>query len=112
MTYIHDIAANFWLAFCLYWLPLALCLYGYSVRTFRDYRKDVADRDDAEHGRYYVPTLTIGLILGRLLMALVPVANLLAAIFNVAPEVFGDFFRWLGRTFDMPLVPKRKRTTP
>lgn len=104
MTYIESVVASFWLAFFLYWLPLALCLYGYTVRTFRDYRKDVAAREKD----YYHPELTIGLIVGRLVMAVLPIGNLFAAVFNVAPEVFGDFFRWVGKALDIPLVPKKK----
>lgn len=104
MSYIESVVANFWLAFGLYWMPLALCLYGYTVRTYRDYRKDLAAREKD----YYFPELTVGLIVGRLVLAVVPVGNLFAAVFNVAPEVFGDFFRWLGKALDIPLVPKRK----
>ncbi|HEY9146568.1 MAG TPA: hypothetical protein VIN36_07770 [Thiobacillus sp.] len=108
MSYVESFVANFWLALCLYWLPMALCLYGYSVRTFRDYRQDVKRRESLA---FYMPDLTVGVVVGRFLMAVFPIANLLAAVFDVAPEVFGDFFRWIGKALDIPLVPKRKPGT-
>lgn len=102
---------NGMLALCLYWLPLVLCVYGYTVRTWADYQDEVDKREDCEkNGGFYYPTLTIGTIIGRAVAAVIPVANLFAAIFDVAPKVFGDFFSWVGRVFDQPLVPKRKVT--
>jgi hypothetical protein len=36
------------------------------------------------------------------------VANLCATVFDVAPEVFGRFFEWLGKVFDVALVRDTK----
>lgn len=101
---------NGMLALCLYWMPLAMCAYGYTLRTHSDYRKEVARRD--KPGGHYFPELTVGVLVGRAFVTAAPIANLFAAIFDVAPGVFGDFFRWIGRVFDMPLVPKRKEPQP
>jgi len=92
------------LALLLYWLPLAFCVYGYTARTWVNYRKDRAKRDG---DGYYVPTDTVGDVLGRALMVVIPFANLLAAAFDLGPEVFGRFFAALARVFNQPLVPKR-----
>lgn len=35
--------------------------------------------------------------------------NLLAACFDLAPKMLGRFFEWIGRVFDQPLVPRRKK---
>ena len=91
-----------------YVLPFTICAYGYTARTWNNYRKDVLNRDDPERTIYY-PTDTIGSVLGRALVSIIPLANLWAAAFDIGPEVFGDFFRWLGKLFDQPLVPKRKQ---
>lgn len=113
--------ANVWIAVGLYWLPLALCAFGYFLRTWRDVQKDKAARfeslrTDPPPGRErvgwyapsYHPSVTIGTLLGRGLVSICPIANLCAAIFDVAPELFGKFFEWIGRVFDQPLVPKPK----
>lgn len=95
----------------LYWLPAALCAYGYATRTYLNYRKDVEDRSKAERGEcsYYVPTDTLGDLIGRVFATVVPAFNLVAATFDVAPEVLWRFFRWFGKVFDQPLVPKRQK---
>lgn len=95
---------NSLLGVVLYWAPLTMCVYGYTVRTFLNYRKDITRR---EEDRYH-PTDTVGDIVGRAIITIIPIGNLWAAAFNVAPEVFGRFFNWLGKVFDQPLVPKRK----
>lgn len=111
-----------WMGFGLYWLPLSLCAYGYTVRTWLNYQKDVTTREAAEKdlraadtdlGRrsatyYYSPTDTVGTLIGRGLAATIPVVNLWAACFDVAPRLFASMFKWFGRVFDQPLVPKRK----
>ena len=109
-----------WMGFCLYWLPLSICAYGYTVRTWLNYQKDVTTREKSEADRraaktdadlrvatYYAPTDTIGTLIGRGLAATLPVVNLWAACFDVAPRLFASLFKWFGRVFDQPLVPKR-----
>lgn len=56
-------------------------------------------------GRSYVPTDTVGAVIGRVVVSWLPVGNLWAALFDLGPEVFGRFFTWVGRVFDQPLVP-------
>ena len=105
IDWILDFRFNTPLAVLLYWLPLAICVVGYTLRTARDYRKDSADRDSE---KYYFPTLTLGTIIGRAIVSLIPVANLWAASFDVGYDMLRGFFSWIGRLFDQPLVPKRK----
>jgi len=97
----------------LYLVPLVFCLVFYTVRTVKNYRNDVAER--AGHLRQddswgYIPTDTIGTLIGRALVSILPVANIWAALFDLAPGVFGNLFKALGRLFDQPLVPRVART--
>lgn len=103
-----------WMGLALYWLPASICAYGYTVRTWLNYQKDVAAREKAEaaiteRGRplVYFPTDTIGTLIGRAVATVCPVANLWAASFDVAPKLFSSFFGWVSRVFDTPLVPRR-----
>lgn len=92
-----------------YWVPFAMCSIGYTARTWRNYRKDVNDRQASEKGdKYYAPTDTVGTLIGRGLVTVVPVANVLAAVFDVAPTMFSRFFGFIGDVFSQPLVPRRK----
>lgn len=95
-----------WLGLLLYWLPLAVCLIGYVVRTWRNYQKDIESRASDS---IYHPTDTIGTLIGRGVLTILPVGNLLAATFDVAPMLLGRFFSWIGRVFDQPLVPRIKK---
>lgn len=101
--FVLDVYHNTLLAGLLYWLPLAFCAFGYLMRTARNFRKDRGER--TRPGAFYHPTDTIGSLIGRAIVTLLPVGNLLAAIFDLGPEVFGKFFEWLRAVFDQPLVP-------
>lgn len=103
IDWVLNLWANKWIAFGLYWLPLAFCAFGYTLRTGRNFQKDRAKR--VELGGVYYPTDTIGTLIGRGLLTVIPLANVCAAVFDLAPEVFRKFFEWLERVFSQPLVP-------
>jgi hypothetical protein len=110
IDYVLGLWANKWLAFGLYWLPLAFCAVGYVVRTARgivDERELRAAAELDPDRKFYIPQTTIGTLIGRGIVSVIPIANFCAAAFDLAPEFFGSFFRWVGRVFDQPLVPKR-----
>ncbi len=110
-----------WLGLLLYWLPAALCLYGYTIRIWYRYQNDYAKRSAAEKVKElraagskdvyssgtYIPSLTVGSILGYALLTIIPIANLFAAIFDVAPKVFSSLIKYLEKVFNQPLVPAR-----
>lgn len=98
----------------LYWLPLTFCVFGYIVRTWINYQGDIVARAQAELNKssgegsiYYQPKDTIGVLIGRGIVSVIPISNLFAAVFDVAPSIFGKFFHWIGVVFDQPLVPRR-----
>lgn len=101
---------NSQMALLLYWLPLMLCAYGYTLAIVQRVHKDRAARAAHESGApmsYYRPSITIGSLIGYAALTICPVANLLAAFFDVAPTVFRGFIRWCSHILDVPLVPKR-----
>jgi len=104
----------------LYWVPVSLCLVGYTIRTGANVRADRKKRKDVEKvvadnpttdgyeaNRYYNPTDTIGSLVGRAIVTVTPIANLWAALFDVAPFLFGNFFVWIAKVLDQPLVPRK-----
>lgn len=90
----------------LYWLPLCLCAVAYIWRTWSNYQADVRGRATAEQSErgYYTPTDTYGSLIGRALATVTPGMNLIAAVFDAGP----DLFKYIEKTFNRPLVPKRK----
>ncbi len=119
--------ANPWFALFLYWLPLSICMVGYTLRTFENYHKDVTARreylaakealsrmSDDERSRktnflHYSPTDTIGTLIGRALVTIVPIANMWAAIFDVSPRLFCRVIEHIEAIFNQPLVPNPDR---
>lgn len=98
------------LALTLYWLPVAVCSVGYTIRCFKQYRKEIdmrAAHELSPHNSYYLPRLTIGTLVGRLIVTFVPVANLVATICDVGYEMLRGTLDWIGEALDIPLVPKR-----
>jgi len=120
MQSIIDWVANFqlnsFLGISLYWFPVFVCAVGYTLRTIQNYLKDKYKREwgnirkDRDHWSHlastvYQPTDTIGTLIGRALVTIIPVANIWAAAFDISPKFFSKFFQFLGDLFDQPLVP-------
>lgn len=113
-----------WLGVLLYWLPLLVCVVGYTIRTSENYQKDIEQR--AKYLRYwdlknqkevderpivfYTPTDTIGTLIGRAIVSLVPFANAWAAIFDVSPKLFNRLISFIEKVFNQPLVPHPRDT--
>lgn len=93
----------------LYWLPACICAVGYVRKSVLEFCQDRRNRDSALRSggpSFYTPSLTVGLILGRTLVAAFPGINIPVAIFQHLPTLLGRFFRWMGGLLDIPLVPK------
>jgi hypothetical protein len=109
----HASVSPLWLVL-LYLVPLVFCLVFYTVRTVKNCRRDIATRarHNPKEGEYYCPTDTIGTLVGRALVSILPVANIWAAMFDLAPAVFGKLFKSLGKLFNQPLVPRQPKKSP
>lgn len=90
----------------LYWLPFSLCAYGYTIRTWKQYRADLVACSE----KFYTPTLTVGSIIGHSIVTICPLANLWVSVFDIGPTLFNGLFKWLGKMFDMPIVRKKNYT--
>lgn len=92
-----------WLGLLVYWVPVAFCLFGYLIKSWGDYRRDVL----ASEKQHYTPRLRVGTIIGRAIISVIPIANLFAGIFDVAPRLFGEFIQKIEKVFSIPLVKPR-----
>lgn len=118
----------------LYWIPLLLCLIVYTLRTLANYYSDVSRRTEYDEfniklrkeldetvpsgdvrrlyqakSKDYNPTDTLGSLIGRGIVTMMPIVNIWAAIFDCAPQLFSGIFKWIDRIFNQPLVPKFKK---
>jgi hypothetical protein len=99
--------AHRWFAVSFYWAPLVLCAIGYLAKTANEIYEDRKARDT--NPERYVPKITIGHLIGRALLSICPIGNLGAALFDIAPDMCGGFFKWIGRVFNQPIVPKKTK---
>lgn len=110
IEWLSGIASSYmtgWAGFFLYWVPAALCFAGYTIRNFREYREDIQSRQKSDQGgiNFYLPQLTIGRIVRRILLPFIPVANLFFLIF----DVLADYLEYVDRFLSIPLVPPRSK---
>ncbi len=101
LEYVKSFEFTSTIALFVYWMPLLICAIVYLFRTIRMYKEDLSKREEA---KYYSPTLTVGLIVWMIILAITPCINLFALVFDCASSVF----TWLGKVLDIPLVPKKQ----
>jgi len=110
LTYVNYWNTLFGLIF--YWLPIVVVLQHYFRVFARMYKDDLKSREKYENSpsvyEYYDPDLTVGYILGRLLLSIIPVVNLVLAFYQ-GIQLVGDFLLFMNKILDIPLVPKRSR---
>lgn len=97
----------------LYWLPLIGAATIYFFRTVIEIRRDLANKrevfDTTSERTHYYPTVTVGTIVGRILLTVIPVVNLVVFVFDCAPALTKRFFSTISEILDMPIVkPIRK----
>jgi len=101
-----DFKYNNLAGFILYWIPFLFCVYGFTIRSIKEYKKDIKNRVKYNT---YCPTITIGDIMCRIFWSIIPILNILNVIFNLAPEIFSDIFTLIHKFFDIPLVPEKEK---
>lgn len=85
----------------LYWVPMVVCVIGYSFKLNDVLKEEFAKRDKALAGEgYYTPSLTVGKLLFYGFLCIIPVVNLWLAVVEFLPKYIGRFFK----IFDIPLV--------
>lgn len=86
-------------------LPAALCLVGYFFRTIRKVKEDKTRRE--EYDEWYVPQETVGTILGRIIVSLIPTVNIMALVLDLSQEVFEKVVPFIKRFVNIPLIRKK-----
>jgi len=108
-----------------YYLPASICLVVYTLRTIDDLADD--KRHVAEHlervqewematknsrnvnpPEYYHTHRTIGYILGRWVVASLPVVNVFLAVFDCLEDVVDKTMSFFQKILNIDIIPKPK----
>ncbi len=96
--HIYFVDPNSWL-FWVYWVSVGLAFFNMFLDTVADYNKDVRSCTQ----RVYTPQLTIGIIIIRLIVVMIPVVNTIIAIHTLLSKIS----KFIISVFDFPLVRHR-----
>lgn len=109
MNWVDNIPAwTIHLTFLMYWPSAIVCAVSYTVRATSDIRKDLKCKND-EKRTVYIPTITVGTLVGYTLLTFVPLVNIFAAVFDAAPSIIKKFLEWCFEALDIPIIPNRKK---
>ena len=105
---VTNVSFNSTMAICLYWVPMIICLVGYLFDFVKDYQTDAKNYQES----YYDPKLTIGSILGRLIVSVMPVLNLGMALFKHMGNIIKKILLVCEKALNIPIIrhnPKPKQ---
>jgi uncharacterized membrane protein len=91
--------------YVFYVVPAVLCLIGYFFRTIKKVKEDQLRQ--LEHGDWYLPEETIGTVLGRIIISLIPGLNIVALLVDLFQETFEKIIPAIKRFVSIPLVKKK-----
>lgn len=87
-----------------YAIPACICLISDVHKTVQDIKTDIRKRSEA----YYSPEVTIGRLLGKLLLTLIPVVNIIKALMYLLTDFAEIVISFVDKVLSTPLVPKKK----
>jgi hypothetical protein len=97
--------------FYFYWLPVLLCIFGYLRRNQEEYKSDIAKRAEYEADttdrKIYHPTITVGKVVGRFVVAFLPLVNIWKSVTDFIPRIVKDVIDLFNDWLDIPLVKER-----
>jgi hypothetical protein len=94
------------MGFWTYWLPMILCFIGYTGRTW--YQIQELRRVKTKEYEYLrASPLTVGTLLGRLLLSVTPIVNIIALVFGLSYDMMNKAGTWIGNVLSFELVKKR-----
>lgn len=91
------------LLFVLYVVPTVLCVIGYSIRTAKDVIHDLKNKNET----YYYPKTTVGTIIGRFGLSVIPVINIFVFFMDLAYDWVDKAARLTDRVLNTPVVRRK-----
>lgn len=94
------------MGFWTYWLPMILCFVGYTGRTWYQIKELRRGRTDKYEYRH-LDSITVGTILGRVLLSVTPIVNIIALVFGLSYDMMNKVGSWISNILSFELVKKR-----
>lgn len=105
----------------LYWIPVMICLLGYTYKTYQNYLLAIKRRD-LSNGEFltllgekikvsninYYKTDTYGMIVLRIVFSFTPGLNIVVIFFDHIPKILGKYFNAFIDFLDSPIVPRKE----
>ena len=91
-------------AIFLYWIPVAIVMIHSLYRSTQEIIEDLCRRNSNE---FYLPRVTIGDVVGGIVLALFPGINMMVVIFHIIPELLSPAFGIIRKIFSIPIIPKK-----
>lgn len=91
--------------FFTYWLPLALCALGYSVKTWKQIQLLNKYRQE-KYNTPWVEDLTVGTLLWRMFLTVTPIVNVIALVFGLLSDMLKTVFNWIDWVLSYRVVKK------
>lgn len=87
-----------------YYLPMVLCLVGYGYQILSRLKKDITGRKTE---KYYSPDVTIGSVIGKIIVSICPLVNILAFVIDLALDTLALIINKVEAICMQPLVPRK-----
>ena len=95
-----------------YYIPVLVCLVGYTCETVQEYSAEVARALMCrERNIGYNGNLTVGVILYRIIGTVLPVVNIGCILFDIGWPMLRYVNRTINSIMGIPLVKPHKSTT-
>ena len=82
---------------------MLLCLIGYTIKSIKDYKRDVSRKESID---YYINKLTWGTILLRLIVSVLPLLNILALTIDLLRDWLEKWWDVIGKFLSRPIVKR------
>jgi hypothetical protein len=111
IEHITHLWLNPYIAVGLYWIPLIASLIRGGHKVITQYFSELKQYKIAlDTNKYFTPRLSIGTIVGDILIAVIPVVNIFVTIFSFLPGLISRTFNVLDTLLSIKLVPSHEPT--
>lgn len=95
-----------------YWLPVVTSLVYWSFEITKKYiNEQKAYTDAVKNGHLFISELTIGHIVGMVIVSFIPMVNAFVMLFRFLPTIIGKIYSVCDRIFNIKLTPNHNPAT-
>lgn len=100
---------NPYVALFLYYIPTATSLIYWISEVVKQYIREQKEYHEAlEKGENFYAELSVGHIIGLIIISFIPVVNIFVMLFRFLPVIVSRIYTTCSKFFDIKLVPNNK----